>query len=45
MMAINLYVETIKVIQYQIYQISPEDANTSEMKVISSLLIKSRFIF
>ena len=33
-----------KTIQYQMYQISLEDANTSEMKVISSLLIKSRFI-
>ena len=27
------------------YQISPGNVNTSEMKVISSLLIKSRFIF
>ena len=41
----NLYVETIKIIQYQMYQISLENANTSEMKVISSLLIKRSFIF
>ena len=40
MMVINLCVETIKIIQYQMYQISLGNANTSEMKVISSLLIK-----
>ena len=45
MMVINLYVETITTIQFQMYQISLEDVSTSEIKVISSLLIKSRFLF
>ena len=45
MIVISLYVKTIRIIPYQMYQISLEDANTSGMKVISSLLIKSRFIF
>ena len=39
MMVISLYVETITIIQYQMYHISLGNANTPEMKVISSLLI------
>ena len=45
MMILSWYVETIKIIQYQMSQVSLENANTSEMKVISSLLIKHSFIF
>ena len=45
MMVISLYAETTTIIQYQMYQISLGNANTSEMKVISSLLIKLSFIF
>ena len=45
MMVKDLYVETIKIIQYQMYQISLGNANTSDMKVISSVLIKLSFIF
>ena len=45
MMVTNLYVETIKTIQFQMYQISLGDVSTSEMKVISSLLIKLSLIF
>ena len=41
----GLYVETITIIQYQMYQISLETANTSVMEVISSLLIKLSFVF
>ena len=39
MVILTLYAETITIIQYQMYQISFENANTSEMEVISSLLI------
>ena len=39
MIILNLYVDAIKIIQYQIYQSSLGHANTSEMKVISSWLI------
>ena len=45
MMVISLYVETIKIIQYQMCQISLGNANTSEMNVISSVLIKLSFLF
>ena len=45
MMVIDLYAKTIKIIQYQMYQISLENANTSEMKVIISVLLKLSFIF
>ena len=38
-------VETIKIIQYQMYHISLGNANTSEMKVISSILLRLSFIF
>ena len=41
----NKCVETIKIIQYLMYHISLENANISEMQVISSLLIKLSFIF
>ena len=44
MMVISLNVETIKIIQDQMYQISLENANTSGMKMVSSLLIKLSFI-
>ena len=44
MMVTNLHVEAIKVIQYQMYQISLENANT-DIKMISSLLIKLSFTF
>ena len=39
MVILTLYAETITIIQYQMYQISLGNANTSEMEVISSLLI------
>ena len=39
MVLLDLYVETTNSMQYQMYQISLGNANTSEMKVISSLLI------
>ena len=45
MITLKLYVETIKIIQYQMYQISLGNANTSEMKVVSSLLIKLNFVY
>ena len=44
MVILILYVETTKIIQYQMYQISLENANTSEITVISSLSIKLSFI-
>ena len=40
MITLGFYVETIKIIQYQMYQISFGNANTSEMEVISSSLAK-----
>ena len=45
MIVLRLYVETIKIIQYQMYQISFGNASTSEMTVISYLLIKLSLFF
>ena len=45
MITLSLYVETIKIMQYQMYQISLGNANISDMKAISSLLVKLRFPF
>ena len=45
MMVISLCVETANMIQYQMYQISLGNANTPDMKGISSLLIILSFTF
>ena len=44
MIVISLYVEIIRIILFQMWHTSLENANTSEMNVISSLLFDDKFL-